>query len=124
MTIAYWCVLIAGLMPLIWTATAKLHGSRYDNKNPRGWLAKQDGICQRANNAQLNSFEAFPFFAAGVIIGHLAGANQNTLNLLAIAYISLRLVYGVLYIANLSALRTLAWVAAKGCVVAMFIIAA
>ncbi len=47
MTIALWCVLAGGLMPLIWTATAKFTGDRKltprDNKNPRAFLAGATG---------------------------------------------------------------------------------
>ena len=36
----------------------------YDNHNPRAWLAQVTGFRARANAAQTNSFEAFPFFAS------------------------------------------------------------
>eukprot|EP01035_Chromulina_nebulosa_P035064 gene35064-47116_t len=43
-------------------------GKDFDNAAPRVMLAKLDGWRQRANWAQLNGFEAFPPFAAAVII--------------------------------------------------------
>ena len=61
------CVLIAGLMPYLWTTVAKIAGPRYDNRNVRDWQSKLTGLAQRAHAAHLNSFEAFPFFAAAVL---------------------------------------------------------
>src|SRR3546814_11682221 len=65
LSIAYWCVLIAALLPYVWVGIAKSRGQRYNNRDPRGWLARQDNpLVQRANAAQLNAFEAFAPFAA------------------------------------------------------------
>ena len=84
MTIAFWCVLVAGFLPYFGTLTAKIGGERFDNSNPRDWLNAQSGFRKRANAAQHNSFEAFPFFAAAVIIAHLAGAPQGRIDLFAV----------------------------------------
>ena len=132
MTIAYWCVLIGALMPILWTGIAKftnLDGSAStikprDNKAPRPWLDTLTGYRQRAHWAQQNAFEAFPMFAAGVIIAHLAGAEQATINGLAIAWVCLRLAYGVVYLANVGVLRTVVWALALLCVVGLFVSAA
>ncbi len=78
----------------------------------------------RANAAQLNSFEAFPAFAAAVLVAQYTHAPQHTIDLLAIAWVALRLIYGVLYIANLAALRSLVWFGGVACVVGLFIAAA
>ena len=67
MTIAYWCVLIAAVIPLISIGIAKAGGERYNNRHPRVWLDKQQGYRARAAAAEANSFEAFPFFAAAGI---------------------------------------------------------
>ncbi len=76
MTIAYWCVLVAAVIPLISIGIAKAGGERYNNRHPRVWLDKQQGYRARAAAAEANSFEAFPFFAAAVIIAHLTNAPQ------------------------------------------------
>jgi uncharacterized MAPEG superfamily protein len=94
----------------------------FDNANPREWLAKLDGFRARANAAQLNSFEALPLFAAAVIIAHLRGASQGTIDLLAMGFIAARIVFIALYLANLPALRSLAWGVAMLCTVAMFFV--
>ena len=41
MSIAYWCILIAAVLPYAWVAFAKSGAPAYNNKDPRGWLAKQ-----------------------------------------------------------------------------------
>ena len=68
MTTAYWCVLIAALLPYAATLTAKIGGEKFDNRDPREWLSHQSGHRRRANAAQLNSFEAFPLFAAVLLV--------------------------------------------------------
>jgi len=108
------------LMPFLFTGIAKFSGGRYNNYSPREFLEKQEGFRKRAHWAQLNSFEAFPMFAAAVIIAHLTGAEQDYINTLAIAFIGIRIVYGAMYLANLAALRTLVWSAGLACVIALF----
>lgn len=126
MTTAYWCVLIAAYLPIAWTGIAKFGagGKDFDNAAPRAMLARLDGWRARANWAQLNGFEAFPPFAAAVIIAHLAQVAQARIDLLALAFIAARIAYGIFYLANLPTLRSLAWMAATGCVVALFVSAA
>ncbi|AHK15346.1 MAPEG family protein [Thalassolituus oleivorans] len=121
MTNAYWCVLIAAMMPYIFTFIAKFTGGRYNNFSPREFLEKQEGFRKRANWAQMNSFEAFPPFAAAVIIAHLTGGEQGWIDTLAMAFIGLRVVYGALYIGNFATMRTLIWTAALGCNIALFV---
>ncbi|HVF33771.1 MAG TPA: MAPEG family protein [Candidatus Saccharimonadia bacterium] len=124
MTIAYWCVLAAGLMPFAWTAIAKASGERFNNRAPREWQARLTGMPARAHAAHLNSFEAFPLFAAAVIIAQQLQAPQGTIDLLALAFVALRVLYGVLYLADQHLLRSIVWAAAFACAVALFIVAA
>lgn len=124
MTIAYWCVLVAALLPILFTGIAKYTGPGFDNRTPREFQDRLDGMRRRAHWAHLNSFEAFPPFAAAVIIAHQLGAAQGRVDALAIAFIVARLAYGALYMADLATLRSLAWVVGLGCVVGLFVIAA
>ena len=126
MTTAYWCVLIAAYLPIAFTGIAKFGagGKDFDNAAPRAMLAKLDGWRARANWAQANGFEAFPPFAAAVIIAHLTAVPQARIDLLALSFIGLRLVYGALYIANLATLRSIVWIASVGCVIGLFVSAA
>lgn len=54
-------LLAAALLPLVPAIAAKAGGRRYDNNDPRPWLAGQAGWRARANSAQANTFEALPF---------------------------------------------------------------
>jgi uncharacterized MAPEG superfamily protein len=121
MEIAYICVLIAGLMPYLWTLVAKVRGRGFDNANVRPWQAGLSGLAQRAHAAHLNSFEAFPLFATAVIVARLNGADQDRVDKLSIAFIGLRLLFGVLYLADKATLRSLVWLAAMICVVMIFV---
>ncbi len=124
MTIAYWCILVAAVLPIVWVGAAKFGGGRYDNARPREFLGALSGWPARANHAQQNSYEAFPPFAAGVIVAHLGQVDQATIDTLAMLFIAARVVYGLCYIANRSTLRSLAWLAGFSCVVGLFIAAA
>lgn len=123
MTTAYWCVLAAGLLPYAATLTAKL-GARFDNRLPREWLHRQTGYRARANAAQLNGFEAFPLFAAAVLIAHQLAAPQPRIDALALAFVAARIVYFACYLADLHWLRSVAWFVGIGSAVAIFVAAA
>ena len=109
MSWSYVCVLIAGAMPLLFTGYAKFAGPGFNNRHPRDFLAGLTGARARAHAAQQNGFEAFPLFAASVLMAHQAGVNSATIDLLALAYIPLRLAFGVFYIVDWASLRSLVW---------------
>lgn len=122
MTIAYLCILIAALLPYAWAVVAKGAGERYDNRDPRAWLAKQDNArSKRANNAQLNAFEAFPAFAAAVLMAQLAGADIRYITWLAIAFVVFRVLHGVFYVLGNHAMRSLVWFAGFLCMLALMV---
>jgi len=110
LTVAYWCVFIACGLPYLaaWIAKAGSFGPR-DNTHPRDWAAKQSGWRARANSAQSNSFEGLPFFIGAVIIAHQLGANQARLDVLAAAYVVLRLIYIAAYIKGIGSVRSAIW---------------
>jgi uncharacterized MAPEG superfamily protein len=120
MTIAYTCLLIAALLPFVWTVIAKTSAPKFDNRDPRRWLAKQDNPrLQRANNAQLNAFEAFPAFAAGVLMAQLAGVDPTRITWLAVAFVVLRVLHGITYVSGHHLARSVVWFGALGCVVGL-----
>ena len=121
MTIAYWCVLAAAVLPLLWAGASKSR-SAYDNRVPRAYLANLEGWRQRANWAQQNAWEAFAPFAAAVIIAHVRGVPQATIDGIALAFIAARVFHGLFYITDRPSLRSLAWLAGFGCVVALFVV--
>ena len=119
MTVAYWCVLLAALLPYACAYLAKCRGfgkprsqGGFDNDDPRGWLARQKGWQARANAAQANSFEALPFFIGAVIIAHQLGAAQTRLDILAVLFVFLRIMYIVMYVGGLGMARSAIWAVA------------
>lgn len=122
MTLAYWCVLVAIFLPLLFTFIAKFTGPYGPQANlaPREYLANLDGFRQRAHWAQLNTLESIPGFMAAVIIAHQMGGEQSLIDALAITYIILRIIYGFVYIINKGILRTVVWAAALACIVGLF----
>jgi uncharacterized MAPEG superfamily protein len=124
MTLAYWCVLIAAVLPYVWVGFAKYPLREYDNNAPRDYEEKLTGRRRRAHWAHSNAFEAFAPFAAAAIIAHQAHANQAVVNALALAFIAARILHGVLYMADQAALRSLVWSVGYLCVVALFVAAA
>lgn len=124
MTIAYACILVAALMPYVWVGIAKASGKRYDNRDPRGWLSKQDNPrTVRAAAAQHNAFEAFAPFAVAVLMAQLAGVDRGLVTALALAFVGLRLFHGLLYVGNKPLYRSLVWFAALACVIALMVAA-
>lgn len=126
MTLAFWCVLIAAYLPIVWTAAAKFSGGfgEQDNHHPREFLDRLSGWRKRAHWAQMNAFEAFPPFAAAVIIAQYLQAPQARIDALAIAFVALRVLHGIFYLTDRARLRSTVWFAAVGCVIALFVSAA
>ena len=120
MTIAYFCVLIMGLLPYVAAGIAKRGFQGYDNSQPREWLAKQTGFRARANAAQANLFESLPFFFAAVIIASVAHAPQDRIDTLAMGFVLARIAYLACYIANWPNTRSIVWLIGIICVVTLF----
>ena len=98
---------------------------RRDNHDPRDFLDSLEGLGRRANAAQLNSFEVTPAFAAAVIVAHLVGnAELVTINVLAVLFITSRLLYIICYLADWATLRSLMWFVGMGLIVSFFVVSA
>lgn len=131
MTIAKWCVLAACMLPILTVGVAKAASvrgrgpaGRYNNQQPREWVSRLTGWQQRANAAQINGFEALPLFIAAVLLAQMAQVDQGQIDRLALAFVGLRVVYGAVYLMNLSTLRTLVWTAGLLVCVALLRLAA
>ncbi len=120
MSIAYWCLLLAMIFPYVFCVLAK-SVPRFDHNNPRENLERLKGWRKRANWVQLNSFEILPSFAAAVIIAHQYVAFHPILDLLAIGFILMRILYAICYIADKALLRTVCWVLSFGFVLVIFL---
>lgn len=125
MTIAFWCVLITGLLPFTAIAVAKWDKDFLRNNNqPRDWEAKFTGRRARAHAAHLNTFEAFPLFAAAVIIAVICKAPQPIVDGIAVAFVLARVIYIWCYVADRATLRSLVWMVGLGLSISLFFVAA
>ncbi|HLO95204.1 MAG TPA: MAPEG family protein [Burkholderiaceae bacterium] len=127
MTLANTCIIIAALLPIVCAALAKSKGfgkrrreGGYDNHDPRRWMAGLQGWQARADAAQANSFEALPLFIAGVLAAQQMQAPQDRIDLLAAAFIGVRLVYIGVYLADLATLRSIVWALGLACSIGLF----
>ncbi len=121
MTIAELCLPLMLFLIIASIAPAKLDGRReYDNANPRDPGFYRPGLRARAQGAHQNGYEAFPFFAAAVILAEMHGAAQGTVNALALAFLACRILYVLMYLGNRPSLRSLVWALAMACNLALF----
>jgi uncharacterized MAPEG superfamily protein len=116
-------VLIAGLMPVICAGIAKWGRKDYDNHNPRVWYASLEGFAARANAAQQNCLEAFPFFAVGVLLAALSGADGDSLETVTWMFIVARVAYVACYLNDKASWRSIFWVIGFACVVYLYALA-
>lgn len=116
-------VLLAGLLPVVCAGIAKWGDRGYDNRNPRDWLAQQSGFRARANAAQQNSFEAFPFFAAGVLFALLSGVEEAKVVSSAWFFLGMRVAYIYAYVTDRAGLRSVVWALGYATVIYLFALA-
>jgi uncharacterized MAPEG superfamily protein len=103
MTVAIWCVLVAALLPYVPFGLAK---GKLNPHAPRLGVAQLDGLAARAHGAHLNAFEAFPFFAAAVIVSQLVEGASATVGWLALAFLVARIGHIGFYLADRPPLRS------------------
>ena len=110
-------IIIACLLPYVFAVVAKMAGGfkREDNQHPREFLAKTTGLAARANAAQQNSFESLPLFIAAVLMAEYMVIPQVVVMMFGIAYIVLRIIYGICYLANWATLRSIVWMLSLLC---------
>jgi uncharacterized MAPEG superfamily protein len=103
MTLAFWCVLVAAVLPYV---PFGFVSSKLNPHAPRLGATELEGLPARAYGAHLNSFEAFPFFAAAVIVSHIVEGPSATVGALAVAFIVVRLAHMAFYLADRQPLRS------------------
>jgi uncharacterized MAPEG superfamily protein len=129
MTISYWCVLVAVLLPYVCFGIARnkgrgLRGERLrDNRNPRDFPNRIEGLAKRAWDAHLNAFESLPGFAAAVIIAQLVHAPQGQVDTLAVVWVLARVAHMAFYLTDKSTLRSSAQFVSLACVLGLFVVA-
>lgn len=121
MKIPVLCLLIAGVLPVLSTAIAKWGFRDFDNHNPREWLSRQTGFRARANAAQHNAFEAFPFFAVAVVLGMGLSLDPLILSRYCLIFVVARVLYLLAYLLDWASFRTLCWVVAYASCLAIYV---
>jgi uncharacterized MAPEG superfamily protein len=121
MTIADLCLLASVILTIVSIMPAKLSGIRdYDNGNPRDPRFYTPGLRTRSQGAHFNGYEAFPFFAAAVILAEMRAVPQGTVNALAVAFVVARIVYVLLYLGDRPTARSVMWSVALACNLGIF----
>jgi uncharacterized MAPEG superfamily protein len=110
MTVAEWCVFGALMLSLLTIASIKWIGfRRFDNSRPRDPAFYDDPIRARALGAHQNGIEAFPFFAAAVLLAEFRLCPQRFIDELAVLFLIVRIAYVFTYLGNRPTLRTILW---------------
>ena len=121
MTIAEWCVFGTLLLHLLTIVGAKWAGGRsYDNARPRDPAFYGDPIRARALGAHQNGIEAFPFFAAAVLLAEFRLGPQRLIDELAVLFLIVRIAYVFTYVGNRPALRSILWALGLAINIAIF----
>lgn len=93
-------------------AVTRQYGTRW-NMGPRDDIMPPlEPLPGRLDRARANFLETFPFFAAAVLIAHVAGREGDLTALGVQLYFWARLVYLPLYAFGIPKFRTLVWVIA------------
>jgi uncharacterized MAPEG superfamily protein len=110
MTVAEWCVFATVLLYLLTIVPIKWIGfRRYNNSRPRDPAFYDDPLRARALGAHQNGIEAFPFFAAAVLLAEFRAAPQNLINELAVLFLIVRIAYVFTYLGDRPRLRSILW---------------
>jgi uncharacterized MAPEG superfamily protein len=116
------CLMIVALMPFVWTAAVKGTG-KYDNHNPRQYLANLQGWRARAQATHLNSWEALAMLTAALAADWHVNAPAAQVDKFATIFVAMRVLHGLFYLFNFAALRSLVWLVSFGCMIKLFLVA-
>ncbi len=126
MTVSTVCLILSALMILVTKAPVALaqskEGRGYDNRNPRVQQTRLTGFGARALAAHQNMIEAFPIFAAGLLLALVAGVQGQWVGILAIVFVVARIVYSICYWADIHMLRSLSWGVGFGASIALMVL--
>jgi uncharacterized MAPEG superfamily protein len=110
MTIAEWCVFAIVMLYLLSIAPIKwLRFRRFDNSRPRDAAFYEDPIAARSLGAHQNGIEAFPFFAAAILLAEFRACPQRLVDELAVLFVIVRIAYVFTYLGDRPTLRTILW---------------
>lgn len=118
MTILIFCLFIALLLPFIAkgpVAYAMNKQGGYDNNHPRSQQDKLTGFGARALAAHQNAFEAVVIFAPAILLAIATNHTGDFIQQLAMTHIVARIIYNILYLYNISTVRSFVWTIATIC---------
>lgn len=126
MSILIGCLFVGALLPIVLAWVAGYHRvkqfGKIDNKNPRAQYAELEGVGARAVAAQKNAWEALAIFVAGIVAQVVRGEESEAVAILALVWLGARILHAVFYLANLDALRSLAFLVGTVCALALFFV--
>ena len=117
-TLAFWSVFIAAWLPYV---PFGLASGKLNPKTPRAGAANLEGRAARAYGAHLNAFEAFPPFAAAVIIAHIVEGPNTIVNVLALLFVAARIAHMGFYLADRQPPRSAAFTLGLLLIIAIFV---
>jgi uncharacterized MAPEG superfamily protein len=111
MTIPFWCLFAAVVLPYIWFTVAapfrkEQFGEAQDQRTPRAQDPQLRDRAARAHGAHANSLEALTYFAPAVLVAHLTHADPIWAARLCVAFIVCRVVHGIMYLSDIPLART------------------
>ncbi len=118
MTVAFWCVFVAAILPYV---PFGLASSKLNPRAPRLGAPALEGLAARAYGAHLNGFEAFPFFAAAVLVSHIVEGANATVGWLALAFTVVRLAHMGFYLSDRQPLRSASFFVGLALTIVIFI---
>jgi len=110
MTIAEWCIFAIVMLYLLSIAPIKwFRFRRFDNSKPRDPAFYDDPIAARSLGAHQNGIEAFPFFAAAILLAEFRACPQRLVDELAVLFVIVRIAYVFTYLGDRPTLRSILW---------------
>jgi len=106
------------------TLEMKKQEGGYNNRDPRAQQTRLDGLGRRALGAHHNAIEAFPPFAAAVLAAIQRGVAVSTVAYLSLAFVAVRTLYMVAYLADQPTVRSSLWALGIGATGALMVMAA
>lgn len=94
----------------------------YNANAPRTMFEKLPGYAQRATWAHENCFEALSVFTVAALMAYVTGVESSVATGAAIAFVMVRVLYSVFYIADLPVARSLMFAAGNLCISILFIL--
>ena len=127
MTITLWSLFVAALLPYVWfgiaTPLRKQEFGELDANHPRIQESKQTGRGARAMGAHANAFEALAIWAPAVLAAHATAPQSTLAPTLAMVWIAVRLLHGIVYIIGIAPVRTLLFAIGMVCAILMYLVA-